>query len=75
MTMPHQRSKAVIEAGAFLTKLKQDARLPESVRLEARRLLKHYPSYMQVVMAGQQERSDSKLVIEPVFGSESDLTV
>jgi len=44
MTMPNERTRSVVQAREFLQELMHSADLPESVRREARRLLRHYPS-------------------------------
>jgi len=47
MTMPSERTRAVLNTEQFLIKLcipKQSPRVPKEIREEARRLLKHYPS-------------------------------
>lgn len=48
MTMPHERSRNVIQAGAFLKELRANKDLPEAVRREAHRLLRHYPSVRDI---------------------------
>lgn len=72
MTTPYERTRSVIQARAFLMKLRGDEALPEAVRNEAHRLLRHYPSSSDVLRAGRQELSESRLIIEPVFSSEID---
>nr|WP_305763955.1 BPSL0761 family protein [Collimonas sp. OK307] len=42
--MPHERTRSVVQAREFLQELARSADVPESVRTEARRLLRHYPS-------------------------------
>lgn len=44
MTMPCERTRSVVQAREFLRELMESADVPESVRREARRLLRHYPS-------------------------------
>ena len=70
MTMPHERTRSVIQAREFLLKLEGDKALPEVVRNEAHRLLRHYPTMSDVLRAGRQEVSESRLISEPVFSSE-----
>lgn len=46
MTLPEERTRAVLQARFFLQQLCDNERtpgVPESVRREARRLLRHYP--------------------------------
>ena len=54
MPAPHQRTRALIEAKAFLQELqdpKLTPRVPAAVREIARKLLHHYPSYSEVELA------------------------
>lgn len=44
MTMPSERTRAVIQAREFLQELSQDVSLPESFRRRAKGLLRHYPT-------------------------------
>ncbi len=44
MTTTDERTRALVQAGAFLKELRADRALPESIRKEAHRLLRHYPS-------------------------------
>lgn len=47
MTLPNERTRAVLQTKSFLYRLmdaKETPRVPKSVREEARRLLKHFPS-------------------------------
>lgn len=46
MTLPHERTRAVLKTRKFLLALmdpKQTPRVPRELRLKARDLLKHYP--------------------------------
>lgn len=43
MTMPCERTRSIIHTGDFLRDLSRNPTVPESVRLEARHLLRHYP--------------------------------
>ncbi|MCY1462857.1 hypothetical protein D9M71_806720 [compost metagenome] len=55
MTMPSERTRAIIQTREFLVDLSRDKTLPETVRTEARRLLRHYPSADEVLLAGKME--------------------
>lgn len=44
MTMPSERTRSIIQTREFLVDLSRDKTLPEAVRTEARRLLRHYPT-------------------------------
>lgn len=43
MTTPAERTRSVLKTRGFLQELLQDLALPESVRYEAKALLRHYP--------------------------------
>jgi hypothetical protein len=43
MTPPIERQRALLQAGALLKQLAADAGLPDRVRAEAHRLLRHFP--------------------------------
>jgi hypothetical protein len=51
MTLPHEEEAAVVWVETFLFKLldpKKSPRVPTTVRQEARRLLKHYPTRSRI---------------------------
>lgn len=41
MTMPCERTRSIVQTGEFLRELSRDQTLPESVRQQAKRLLRH----------------------------------
>lgn len=43
MTMPCERTRSIVQTGEFLRELSSDQTLPESVRQQAKCLLRHYP--------------------------------
>ena len=55
MTMPGERTRNLLQAGAFLKELRADPSLPERVRAEANRLLRHYPTVGDVQLLAQVE--------------------
>lgn len=78
MSLPHERTRSVIQTEAFLSELSRNTALPEALRLEAKRLLRHYPSAEQVMRVGHMEQSlqglerdsllpPSLLLHDPVF--------
>ena len=70
MTLPYERTRSVVQARDFLTELSQDESLPEEVRTEAKRLLRHYPSKDEVLRVGRlEEHLTSGTVFQAVFGS------
>lgn len=57
MTMPSERTRSVIQAGAFLRQLAASQAVPKEVRQEAYRLLRHYPTVSDIeVIAEHEER-------------------
>lgn len=72
MTMPCERTRAVVQTYDFLVELSSDTSLPERVRRDARFLLRHFPSKDDVLLAGQIEEQAETLPIGalgPVFSS------
>lgn len=56
MTMPRERTQAVLRVEQFLMDLrdpKKYPRIPKTVRQEASRLLKHYPSQFDMMYINQ----------------------
>ncbi|WP_324881025.1 BPSL0761 family protein [Pseudomonas bohemica] len=64
MTTTHERTRSVVEAGEFLAKLSQDSSLPDPVRCEAKRLLRHYPSVQDISRAGHLESVRQRAIDE-----------
>ena len=57
MTLPSQRTQAVLRVEKFLLDLrnpKKYPRVPKAVREEASRLLKHYPSMFDMIEPGER---------------------
>ena len=67
MTLPYERSTAVIETRKFLTLLLGNDQVPASVRKEAEWLIPHYPPAYQVFQAGWHELANPTYVLEPIF--------
>lgn len=57
MTTPDERTRNVLQAGAFLKELQKDESLPEEIRREANRLLRHYPTILDIKLLAQIEAS------------------
>ena len=74
MTMPNERTRAVIQTGEFLLKLSQDSSLPERIRRDAKSLLRHYPNPFQMLLAGRiEEASDPNVSpMGPIFSSSAE---
>lgn len=70
MTRPYERTRAVVQAHEFLVEISRDTSLPEPIRNEAHRLLRHYPSKNDVLLAGKiEEKHAENSIIEPIFSS------
>ncbi|WP_289537891.1 BPSL0761 family protein [Pseudomonas sp. SO81] len=71
MTMPNERSRAVVMTRDFLVALSRDSSLPEKIRHDAKFLLRHYPTLDDVILAGKiEEQSNYLLPLQgPVFSS------
>jgi hypothetical protein len=72
MTMPDERSRAVVQTREFLVELSRDNSLPERVRRDAKFLLRHFPTQDDVTLAGRiEEHSDTMPfgASGPVFSS------
>jgi len=58
MTLPNERTRSVLSAQRFLLRLATPyggglKRIPKDARAEARRLLRHYPSWLDFTFPGQ----------------------
>lgn len=74
MTMPHERTRSVIQTRDFLVELSRDTSLPERIRRDAKFLLRHYPTQGDMVTASRIEEHTYSLagLMEPVFKSPID---
>ena len=55
MTMPSERTRNVLQAGAFLKELAGNKAVPGDVRQEAYRLLRHYPTVSDIEAIAEHE--------------------
>jgi hypothetical protein len=69
MTMPTERTRSIIQTREFLVDLSRNKALPEPVRTEARRLLRHYPTAREVLLAGKVEERREDSLTEPFLSS------
>ncbi len=53
--MPHERTRSLVQTEEFLRELAKNPELPESIRTEAKRLLRHYPDAQTVFSLGKFE--------------------
>lgn len=64
MTTAHERTRGVVDAGEFLESLSKDSSLPGPMRLEAKRLLRHFPSKQDILRAGRLENIRQRAIDE-----------
>lgn len=70
MTLPYERTRAVVHTRDFLVQISSDTNLPEPIRNEALRMLRHYPSKYEMLKAGQiEEKHAASAFVDPVFSS------
>ena len=50
MTTPDERHRTLVQVGGFLKEIRSNDALPEAMRREAHRLLRHYPTLHEVEM-------------------------
>lgn len=70
MTLPCERTRSIIQTQEFLIELSQDTDLTETLRWQAKQLLRHYPSRLEILDAGQMEEHLAKgTIFQPIFSS------
>ena len=57
MTMPDERTLSLLQTGGYLKELRADESLPDRVRKEADRLLRHYPTVSEFRLLAKIEAS------------------
>ena len=72
MTMPNERTRALIQTRDLLVELAQDSALSESIRRQARRLLRHYPNSNEILRAGLLDEGRVDRLTEPFLSSSID---
>lgn len=72
MTMPNERTRALIQTRDFLVELAQDPALSASIRRQAHQLLRHYPNANEILRAGQLEERRVDRLTEPFLSSSID---
>lgn len=55
MTLPYERTRSLVQTADFLRQLSRNQEIPESIRNEAKRLLRHYPDADVVLGLGKFE--------------------
>ena len=53
MTTPTERTRNLVQAGALLKEIRADGSLPALLRNEADRLLRHYPTMVDIQMLAE----------------------
>ena len=73
MTTSIERTRCVLQVGEFLKEIHRNRELPEKVRMDAKFLLRHYPSKSDLILAGRIEEQaialDLVVAMEEVFSS------
>lgn len=72
MTMPNERTRALIQTRDFLVELAENSALSASMRRQARQLLRHYPHANEILQAGQLEERRVDRLTEPFLSSSID---
>jgi hypothetical protein len=73
MTMPYERTSSVIHAREFLIELSINTNLPEAIRRQAKQLLRHCPSWIEILGADQlEEHLTDGTIFQPIFSSAID---
>ncbi|MFU5473742.1 BPSL0761 family protein, partial [Pseudomonas aeruginosa] len=52
MTLPYERTRAIVKTEEFLRELSRHSGLPQDIRSYAKSLLRHYPSADQIFSLG-----------------------
>lgn len=71
MTVPVERTNAVVWTHDFLVELldpKATPRVPKSIRDQARRLLRHYPSQFEMDVIAKREDDEPEVIKIKIFG-------
>ena len=55
MTLPYERTRAIVKTEEFLRELSRHSGLPQDIRSYAKSLLRHYPSADQIFSLGRLE--------------------
>lgn len=64
MTLPDERTRAVLQTREFLIYLTNDATLPNGVRQTARRLLRHFPDTQHLAALAEMYERLNMLSLE-----------
>ncbi len=64
MTMPNERTRAVLETREFLLNLKQNLAVPDDIRRTAQALLRHYPEQRHLASVAAVYEKLSSVVLD-----------
>ena len=74
MTLPYERTRAVVQTEEFLKNLinpKKTPRVPKEVRKQAGFLLRHYPNSIDMEIISKREDKNDATIICKVFGTDT----
>jgi hypothetical protein len=74
MTLPYERTRAVVQTEEFLKNLinpKKTPRVPKEVRKQAYFLLRHYPNRIDMEIISKREDKNDATIICKVFGTDT----
>ena len=72
MTLPYERTRAVLQTREFLQSLVANETAPKVFRDQAHQLLRHYPSLMDLEQANRLEERGAIGMAGPVFAASAD---
>lgn len=61
MTLPCERTRAVVDTRQFLLQLRDDPALPEVIRMQAKALARHFPEPVQIAQLALLEKTVTEL--------------
>lgn len=75
MTMPYERTRAVLQTRDFLIKLSRDTSISEKIRHDAKFLLRHFPLKSDLEQAGLLEEQPERFgnLLGPIFSSSTEI--
>ena len=71
MTLPYERTRAVVNTQDFLLDLldhKKTPRVPRAIRKQAHHLLRHYPSEYEMNTISEREERERETIGYQIFG-------
>lgn len=72
MTTPDERTRTLLQAGAFLKELSRNPGVSDAIREEARRLVRHYPTVSTLQLLASLDSGSNILTtdIDPTWVKE-----